>query len=102
LRWHIPARGPPLWDDYDAPSVDQVKHDSILVDNAGQTMRNIVTCVLEVSSSVEFIRDSAPEQMEGVKHIHAAVSVLAKGYPTKCCCGARVCIGANRLANETQ
>ena len=79
LRWHMPAGGPPPWDDCDAQSVGALKHSSFLVESAGQNIRNIVTCVLEVSSSVESIRDNTHEQMvEGVKHIHAAENGLDK------------------------
>jgi methyl-accepting chemotaxis protein len=54
-------------------SVEKVEQGSTLVENAGDTMREIVASVGQVSSVIEQIRVAANEQHEGIGMISTAM-----------------------------
>jgi methyl-accepting chemotaxis protein len=85
-----------------AQSVDAVKRGSALVENAGKTMRDIVSSVDEVFSAVESIRESVHSQMQGVNHINASMGGLDQATQQNAAMVEESAAGATSLANETQ
>lgn len=57
-------------------SVEKVEQGSALVETAGQTMREIVSSVGDVSAVIEAIRLAANEQVDGIRAISAAMGGL--------------------------
>jgi methyl-accepting chemotaxis protein len=85
-----------------ALSVDTVKRGSVIVENAGQTMRDIVGRVREVSTAIESIRLAANEQLQGVIHIHAAMGGLDQATQQNAAMVEESAAGATSLEQETQ
>jgi methyl-accepting chemotaxis protein len=85
-----------------AESVNTVKKGSALVENAGQTMRDIAASVLEVSTTIESIRQISNEQLEAVVHINASISGLDQATQQNAAMVEESAAGATSLAQETQ
>ena len=85
-----------------AESVDTVKHGSLLVEAAGQTMRDIAASVQEVSTTIESIRLISHEQLEAVVHIHASIGGLDQATQQNAAMVEESAAGATSLAQETQ
>ena len=85
-----------------AESMDTVSRGSILVENAGQTMRDIVVRVHEVSTAIESIRMTSTEQLEAVVHINASMGGLDQATQQNAAMVEESAAGATSLAQETQ
>ena len=85
-----------------AESVDTVKQGSRLVENAGQTMRDIAASVQEVSTTIESIRQISHEQLEAVVHINASMGGLDQATQENAAMVEESAAGATSLAQETQ
>jgi methyl-accepting chemotaxis protein len=85
-----------------AESVDTVKQGSILVENAGQTMRELAASVSEVSTTIESIRLISHEQLEAVVHINASMGGLDQATQQNAAMVEESAAGATSLAQETQ
>jgi methyl-accepting chemotaxis protein len=85
-----------------AESVDTVKKGSALVENAGQTMRDIAASVFEVSTTIESIRQISHEQLEAVVHINASIGGLDQATQQNAAMVEESAAGASSLAQETQ
>ena len=59
-----------------AGSVEQVEAGSRLVGDAGQTMREIVAGVAQVSDAIRQISDSTASQSQGIESVNAAIGQL--------------------------
>ena len=57
-------------------SVDKVDAGSILVDQAGQTMEEIVTSVKQVTDIMGEISAASSEQSAGIRHVSEAISLM--------------------------
>jgi methyl-accepting chemotaxis protein len=85
-----------------ALSVDTVKQGSALVENAGQTMREIVVSVGQVSTVIEEIRVAANEQLQGIEHINASMAGIDQATQENAAMVEESAAGALSLAQETQ
>jgi methyl-accepting chemotaxis protein len=85
-----------------AESVNTVKQGSLLVDNAGKTMRDIAASVQEVSTTIESIRLISHEQLEAVVHINASMGGLDQATQQNAAMVEESAAGATSLAQETQ
>jgi methyl-accepting chemotaxis protein len=85
-----------------ALSVDTVKQGSALVENAGQTMREIVGSVGQMSAVIDGIRLAANEQLQGIEHIHASMGGLDQATQQNAAMVEESAAGAQSLAQETQ
>ena len=85
-----------------AQSVDTVRQGSILVESAGQTMRDIVVSVREVSKAIESIRGAANDQLQGVNHISASMGGLDQATQQNAAMVEESAAGATALNRETQ
>jgi methyl-accepting chemotaxis protein len=85
-----------------AESVNTVKKGSLLVENAGQTMRDIAASVQEVSTTIESIRLISHEQLDAVVHINASMGGLDQATQQNAAMVEESAAGASSLAQETQ
>jgi methyl-accepting chemotaxis protein len=84
-----------------AHSLDAVRQGSALVENAGQTMRDMVVSVREVSSAIESIRVTADEQLQGVTHINTSIGGLDQATQQNAAMVEESAAGACSLNQET-
>ena len=85
-----------------AQSMDTVRQGSVLVESAGQTMRDIVVSVHQVSAAVESIRKNADAQLQGVNHINAAMGGLDQATQQNAAMVEESAAGATSLDQQTQ
>jgi len=85
-----------------ALSVNTVKQGSALVENAGQTMQEIVGSVRQMSSVIDGIRLTANQQLRGIEHIHASMGGLDQATQQNAAMVEESAAGAQSLAQETQ
>ncbi len=85
-----------------ALSVEKVQQGSALVEGAGQTMREIVVSVGQVSGVIEEIRAAANEQLEGIEHINASMGGIDQATQQNAAMVEESAAGALSLAQETQ
>ena len=85
-----------------AHSMDAVKQGSILVESAGETMRDIVVSVREVSTAIESIRRNADEQLHGVNLISTSMGGLDQVTQQNAAMVEESAAGATSLDQQTQ
>ena len=85
-----------------ATSLDTVRQGSALVENAGQTMRDIVLSVGQVSAVIDDIRQAAHQQLAGIGHIHQAMQGIEQATQKNAAMVQESALGAQSLAQETQ
>lgn len=83
-------------------SVDQVAQGSALVRDAGETMRDIVASVGQVSAVIENIRLAANDQHEGIHLISNAMGSIDQATQQNAAMVEESAAGAWSLAQETQ
>ncbi|QTN28434.1 HAMP domain-containing protein [Rhodoferax sp. AJA081-3] len=81
-------------------SVEKVEQGSALVETAGQTMREIVSSVGNVSTVIEAIRVAANEQVEGIRAISAAMGGLDQSTQQNAAMVQESAAGARGLSAE--
>ncbi len=85
-----------------AASVDTVRQGSALVENTGQTMRDIVVSVGQVSAVIEDIRQAGHQQLAGIAQMHLVMRGIAQATQKNAAMVQESAVGAESLTQETQ